>query len=493
MRILRNSSSLNLMCPKPLVVSAVRSKHFWALVVVVFVVWIGIAPTVRGQCPSLTYTFDGEAAGDELGHSVSGAGDVNSDGYANLIVGAYDNDAGGSNAGRAYVYSGQTGALLCTFTGEAAGDRFGYSVSGAGDVNGDGYADLIDGYTKIISSCNNARREYVYCGQTGGFLYALTGEAAYDRFGYSVSGAGDVDGDGYADLIVGAYNNDAGGSWAGRAYVYSGQSGDLLHTFTGEAGNDWFGRSVSGAGDVNSDGYADLIVGAPNNDAGGSWAGRAYVYSGQSGDLLHTFTGEAAGGEMGLGHSVSGAGDVNGDGYADLIVGAPSNDAGAGRAYVYSGQTGDLLHTFTGEAAGDMLGHSVSGAGDVDGDGYADLIVGAPGNDAGGSNAGRAYVYSGQTGGFLYTFTGEAAGDELGHSVSGAGDVNSDGYADLIVGAPNNDAGGTNAGRAYIYSTPQLPIPTPTQWGLIALMLVLLAVATWGFFRRRKVIGEGVA
>jgi hypothetical protein len=262
-----------------------------------------------------------------------------------------------------------------------------------------------------------------------------------------------VNNDGYDDLIVGASYNDAGGSDAGRAYVYSGQTGGLLWTFTGEAASDRLGWSVSGAGDVDDDGHDDLIVGARYNDAGGSAAGRAYVYSGQTGGLLWTFTGEAAGDRLGT--SVSEAGDVNDDGYGDVIVGARNNDAGgsnAGRAYVYSGQTGGLLWTFTGEGSSNYFGHAVSGAGDVDDDGYDDLIVSAPSNDAGGTDAGRAYVYSGQTGSRLVRFTGGAAGDRMAWSVSGAGDVNNDGYDDLIVGACCQDAGGTDAGRAYVYS-----------------------------------------
>ena len=329
------------------------------------------------ECPPI-YTFTGEASPDEFGVSVSGAGDVNNDGFDDLIVGAFHNNSGGATAGRAYVYSGQNGAVLHTFTGEAAGDKLGVSVSGAGDVNNDGFADL----------------------------------------------------------IVGARENDAGGNNAGRAYVYSGQNGALLHTFTGEAADDWFGNHVSGAGDVNNDGFADLIVGALYHDAGGPDAGRAYVYSGQNGAVLHTFTGEVFGDRFG--NSVSGAGDVNSDGFADLVIGAYANDAGgndAGRAYVYSGQNGAVLHTFTGEAANDNFGTSVSEAGDANNDSFADLIVGAPHNDAGGSAAGRAYVYSGQNGAILHTFTGEAANVRFGFSVSGAGDTDSDGFDDLIVGA----------------------------------------------------------
>jgi hypothetical protein len=404
-----------------------------------------------GQTGGLLYTFTGET-NECLGWSVSGAGDVNKDGYADLIVGEPYNDAGGFEAGRAYVYSGQNGVLLYTFTGEAAGNIFGKSVSGAGDVNNDGYADLIVG----ASYGGDGGRAYLYSGKNGALFYTFNAETSNDWFGFSVSGAGDVNNDGYADLIVGAANYEAAGWSAGRAYVYSGNTRAVLYTFNGEATDDNFGWSVSGAGDVNNDGYADLIVGAYRNNAGGSDAGRAYVYSGQTGALLYTFTGEAANDQFG--YSVSGAGDVDGDGYDDLIVGAHYNDAGggdAGRAYVFSCQeicAYEELYAITGEAAGDYFGRPVSGAGDVNNDGYADLIVGAYYNDAGGTDAGQAYVYYGQTGGLLYTFTGEAADDHFGWSVSGAGDVNNDGYADLIVGADGNDAGGSYAGRAYVYS-----------------------------------------
>ncbi len=167
----------------------------------------------------------------------------------------------------------------------------------------------------------------------------------------------------------------------------------------------------------------------------------------------YIFTGGAAGDNFGF--SVASAGDVNNDGFDDLIVGASWNDAGgnnAGRAYVFSGQTGDTLHIFTGEAEFDLFGASVASAGDVDNDGFDDLIVGAYSNDAAGSSAGRAYVFSGQGGNTLYTFTGEASGDFLGWSVASAGDVNNDSFDDLIVGAFWNDAGGTDAGRAYVFS-----------------------------------------
>jgi len=433
-------------------ISAVAArKQFVSLALVVMVALLASAPASWAYLCAWgeIYVFDGQNPDDYSGNSVSGAGDVDNDGYADFIVGAYGNDAGGSGAGRAYVYSGQTGGLLWTFTGEAAGDEFGKSVSGAGDLDNDGYDDVIVGAYHNDAGGTHAGRAYVYSGQTGGLLWTFTGEAADDWPGTSVSGAGDGNDDGHADLIVGASGNDAGGSRAGRAYVYSGQTGALIWTFTGEAADDFLGTSVSGAGDVNDDGYDDVVVGASGNDAGGSSGGRAYVYSGQTGGLLWTFTGGTL---YSLGASVSGAGDVNDDGYADLIVGAYGAASSDGRAYVYSGQTGGVLWTFQGETENENLGWSVSGAGDVDGDGYDDLIAGAWQSDAEGDGAGRAYVYSGQTGAKLHTFTGEAIQDFLGNSVSGAGDVNGDGRHDLIVGAYRNDAGGTDAGRAYVFS-----------------------------------------
>ena len=237
---------------------------------------IGTAPAAWGQDPwELLYTFDGEATSDDFGESVSGAGDVNNDGYADLIVGARDH----GDIGRAYVYSGETGNLLWTFDGEATWDDFGHSVSGAGDVNNDGYDDLIVGAPNNDAGGSEAGRAYVYSGQTGALLWTFTGEAAYDNLGHSVSGLGDANNDCYDDVIVGAPLNSAAADEAGRAYVFSGQTGTLLRVFDGEAESNLFGTSVSGAGDVNNDGFDELIVGAPENDAAGHSAGQAYVLS----------------------------------------------------------------------------------------------------------------------------------------------------------------------------------------------------------------------
>jgi len=301
------------------------------------------------ECPPY-HIFSGETDGDLFGISVASVGDVNADGYADIIVGAMYNDAGGANSGRAYVFSGLNGDTLYVFTGEAAEDMFGYSVASAGDVNADGIADIIVGAYLNDAKDLNAGKVYVFSGLNGDTLHIFSGEAFEDGFGFSVASAGDVNSDGYADLIIGAIGNDVGGLNAGRAYVFSGFNGDTLHIFTGELPDDNFGRSVASAGDVNNDSYTDLIVGATQHDGGLLERSRAYVFSGQNGDTLHVFIGKAMVSNFGV--SVATAGDVNNDAYADVIVGAYLNNPGInneGRAYVFSGKNGDILYTFTGE------------------------------------------------------------------------------------------------------------------------------------------------
>ena len=408
----------------------------------------------------------GVAPGDTFGGAVSSAGDFNGDGIGDLIVGAYQSDAGGLDAGRAFIYFGGRrvdAKADLVLTGETAGDLFGVAVACAGDVNKDGYSDVLVGAHENDARGANAGRAYIYFGGPGADAkpdVILNGESAGDAFGYSVSGAGDMNKDGYADVIVGAYENSAGAAAQGRAYIFlGGPRMDAVPDaiLTGEAGGDYFGISVAAAGDVNRDGFADVIVGAYQNDAGGLDAGRAYVYLG--GKVLQdktdlVLTGAGAGDSFGF--SVAGAGDMNEDGFGDLIVGAYHNDAvgsNAGRAYIYYGRKAmqrepDLV--LNGEAAGDAFGYSVAGAGDVNGDGFFDVIVGAYGNDAGGSAAGRAYLYLGSSApdaGADFAVTGEQTLDNLGYAVSGGGDWDGDGYGEIVSAAPFADAG-----RAYVSS-----------------------------------------
>ncbi len=339
-----------------------------------------------------------------------GAGDVNGDGYDDVIVGVPRRDLGGIDAGAAYIYFGGPAAdetVDVTLVGEAAGDRFGAAVSGAGDVNGDGYDDVIVGAQTTVGAFVNAGVAHVYYGGSPADAVedlTFSGEGSYNYFGSAVSGAGDVNGDGYDDLLVGASYNSSAASFAGRAYVfYGGPAEDLVADliFDGEGINNYFGNAVSGAGDVNGDGFADVIIGAYKNSVAGSYAGRAYVfYGGASADAIAdlVFTGEDTGDN--LGNAVSGGGDVNGDGYDDVIVGVQRSSvgaSGAGAAYLYfGGPSADAVpdYMWRGEGASENFGKSVSVAGNVDGDRFADLIVGADRNDAGAYNGGRAFLFA---------------------------------------------------------------------------------------------------
>ncbi len=359
------------------------------------------------------------------------AGDVNGDGFDDIIIG---NNLHNSQTGIARVISGFDGDTIHTFNGAAPGNDFGVSVSGAGDVNNDGVPDLIVG--------TNVNLAQVFSGANGSVLHTLSGS------GSSVSGAGDVNNDGFDDVILGAPGANAN---TGQARVFSGADGSILHTFNGDMAQDHFGSSVSGAGDVNNDGFDDLIVGMPGNVVLGTVPGAARVFSGADGSVLYTIPGDQI--ASGFGTSVSGAGDVNGDGFADFIAGGHSLtvvELTYGIARVFSGADGSTLHTFNGAALGDFLGGAVGAAGDVNSDGFDDLIVGASGADPEGFNSGAVYVYSGADGSTLYTFNGRGEVNTLGNFVSGGGDINGDGIPDFMAAA-------TGGQRVRVYRSEQLP------------------------------------
>jgi hypothetical protein len=278
------------------------------------------------------------------------------------------------------------------------------------------------------------------------------GEQVDDAFGFAVWNAGDVDHDGRSDVIVGAPGSDAQGDKSGRAYVFSGATGGSLFAFTGEAAGDLFGTAVAGLTDIDHDGYPDLAVGARN--AGPSQRGRVYVYSGKTGSLMRRFEANPSGAELG-GFFVASAGDVDKDGVSDIYAGDygdTPDDAGttAGHAYVWSSATGAVLHDLPAQTPAEGFGIGRGAAGDVDNDGYGDLVIGAYTNSSAAAQAGRTYVFSGKTGVILRTMTSSIAGEGSGYDAAGIGDINADGAIDFLITAATHPEKGANTGRTYV-------------------------------------------
>lgn len=425
-----------------------------------------LTAVAHAQAPSLTLTSPNPETNGFFGGDVSGVPDADGDGYDDLLVSATAENGGATDAGRVYLLSGATGTLLHTLTSPnpESGGRYGFSVSGVPDVNGDGRGDLLVGADLEDNGASNAGRAYLVSGATGTLLHTLTSPnpESSGYFGVAVAGVPDADGDGRADLLVGAYTEDGGASNAGRAHLFSGATGLLLRTLTspnpGSPG--FFGISVSGVPDVDGDGRGDLLVGADAENAGAPAAGRAYLFSGATGVLLRTLTSPNPESSGRFGNQVSGIPDADGDGRDDLLIGVFGEDGGpedAGRAYLFSGATGALLRTLTSPNAevDGAFGSSVKGVTDVDEDGHGDLVVGAYSEDDGETNSGRVYLFSGATGALLRTLTSPNAAEGVGYfggSVAEVMDVDGDGRSDLLIGAYNEDGGAEDAGRAYLFS-----------------------------------------
>lgn len=472
------------------------------------------------------FRLDGETVGDDFGFDAKAAGDVNNDGIDDVVVGAYRANHSGQSAGSSYVIYGRRSGFPATFPvsgldgsngfrldGVAAGDRSGTSVSAAGDVNADGIDDLIIGAGGADPNGDRSGSAFVVFGRSGGFPatvplagldgangFRMNGVDAVDSAGRTVSDVGDINGDGIDDVIVGAYFASPNGFISGTAYVVFGKASPVLPVLelADLNGSNGFrmeglgqfhriGRSADGIGDINGDGIDDLIVGS--YEANGL-AGSSYVVFGRTSGFSALVDLAALNGGNGFridgasaqdlsGRSVSAAGDFNADGIDDLLIGADGYGFGSirsGSGYVVFGRQapfpavlplssldGSNGVRFGGESEDDDAGFSVGAAGDVNGDGIDDIIIGADSADSNGEDSGSSYVVFGSQlpfpamiplasldGSNGFRLDGTASGDTSGWQVNDAGDINDDGVGDVIIGNLPGTPNGTLIGTSYV-------------------------------------------
>ncbi len=382
----------------------------------------------------------GTHVSDALGSAIA-SGDVNNDGIADCLVGIPNGQTAGGSTGRVDVYSGADGSFLFSLDGTVGFSAFGLSVAYAGDTNNDGYGDILVGapFHQETGELQNGRA-FLFSGFDGSLRFQWGGPGFQDSMGFAVAGVGDVDGDGRADVGVGAPGFDGSFADTGAAFVYSGATGQVLHSLPGASAGDGLGSSLAGLGDLQNDGFADFAVGARGRDMGFVDAGSVRVYSGSTGGLLYEVFGKADGHT--LGSSLAALGDVDLDGRQDWISGGPQDDrAGnnAGSVLVASGVNGAELFDLLGSAPFERAGESVASAGDLDADGWADFMVGSSEDATFGNAAGKVTTYAGIDGSVICTLFGEVPGARFGKSVAGIDDVNGDAIADLALAAPNEN------------------------------------------------------
>ena len=465
----------------------VRSTRTWATSVAAVAASALPAGAALAQCLegcTVIHTFVGEAPGDQFGWVSNDVGDLDGDGIRDLVLTAPTNDGGGNASGRIYVHSSASGDLLFAATGAAANWQLGHDAGAAGDLNGDGVPDIIAG-----APTGGTGRAVVYSGTSRGLgtvIHTFNGQANGDEFGHRVAGGGDFDGDGVADVIVGAPGSDGNGVNSGRAYVYSGATLSLLCTLNGPSSNDRFGSGVAFVGDLDGDGRDEVACGSQDASTGG---GLAFVYrwTGTACEAIFVLNPGGPTLDFGL-WFMNGGGDVDGDGTPDIYI----NDYQLNRAHVFSGATGAKLWTAFGDGIGQFgIGRMVE---DVDGDDCADLVLAAWVQGTGAPSAGKAFVYSGKTATVLETFTHDVAGAGFGFDANGMGDVDGDGRFDYLITAALDSANGAT-GVAYLIAGTVSPPPPPGDLdgdGLVGGADLGILLSQWGGAGSADLDGSGV-
>lgn len=398
----------------------------------------------------------GTAVGGETGAAVAGIGDIDGDGRADFAIGSPDEIQGNPRAvGVVRLHSGATGAVLRTLALSSAGTtdggassvgRFGAAIAGIGDVNGDGTPDVLVGAPKLPVLVERTGMACVFSGATGKWLYwaQLPTTPFFGEFGTTVAGGLDIDGDARPDFAIRTVDTTdwMGSPSYGAVHLFSGATGMFLRSIQATS-PDQLGAAMAFLPDIDGDGRAELALGAPHAN---SFAGVVRVVSGASGVELFSLS---LPGSVAFGRSLA-VGDVSGDGVADILVGASMS--GSGLVAAFSGASGSLLYMVPGTTAGDMLGMQIAWLGDLDGDNRGDFAATAQGGYP--ANGGAVRVFSGATGAMIHQVQGTGAGVVFGASLANAGDVDGDGLAEWIAGAPMAPGSGTvKRGMARVYSS----------------------------------------
>ncbi|HXV75331.1 MAG TPA: integrin alpha [Candidatus Polarisedimenticolaceae bacterium] len=367
---------------------------------------------------------------ESFGWAAARIGDLDGDGAPEYLISAIFNAQNGFNAGRVVLYSGADGSVMNEVFGNP-GDRLGHQLASAGDVNGDGVLDYaLGGPGSVPAPGPQPGRLLVLSGADHSVLLDVAGPGDRTFFGYDVHAAGDLNGDGFDDLVVGAPRDSTSFAFAGRAYAISGRDGSTLWTYGGEQGFYLVGTGVAGIGDLNGDGIPEQV--AAGFQAGHKFQGEGYVLSGADGTVLHVLKPKNEPRQNFGNFFVQNAGDTDRDGVDDILIGDFGIPSTPGRAYLWSGADTEARQILDGANAADGFGIG-RGVGDVDGDGHADLFLAAFHNSEGAFQAGKGYVYSGRNLKRIREMTGTVAGAQLGFDALGLGDVNADGRIDFML------------------------------------------------------------
>lgn len=379
---------------------------------------------------------------DQFGTVVASAGDVDGDGVTDaLITSPYEDPTYNVELGAVYLISGASGTVLQHQLGPSDRVSFGWTLCTPGDMDNDGIVDYLVGCPDFVHG-NGIGRAFAYSGATGSLLFKLKGSTRSTEFGEYIGFVGDIDRDGVFDFGVGENANGPG-----DVYIYSGRTRAILYSFQG--GNATSNINAVGCvGDFDGDGYDDFGIGASGD--GTSVEGMMTVYSGASGGVLYALQGEQASSRFGYSSNL--LGDLDNDGMSDFAVVAPLYDGIAvdeGRVYVYSGATSAIMFEYDGSLYNEKLGRlPTNSTVDFNHDGFADVLIGSiPWN--------LVHVYSGRTGTLLYDIRGGVENglpDLVGASMAGLSDVNGDGIDDVLVGAPGNSRNWAASGRAYVFA-----------------------------------------